>query len=409
MDSDPYISHLQFISNHTEEYLSLLEEWVCIDSRTYHLPGLDEMIGRLMDSFRRLAPEAEVINLPDQIVTGHGGETEERRFGRTLRLTKTLEAPLKILLCGHMDTVQGPVTRTKNAMRPGDGRLWGTGATDAKGGLVVMLAALDAFERSPYAPGIGWEVLIVPDEEVGSGGSRFLLEQAAKGCDLGLIFEPAHDDGALVGERMGSGIFSVTFHGRSAHAGRDIYKGINAIDAMADFIVAMRGLKTGEDQVRINVGAVEGRGPLNVVPDLARCRFNIRVRTAEAMEAVRQGLDRIAARIGQQEGLSLEINGGFTRPPKTLTPEIRYLLEKCASCGRDLGLDLHWRWSGGVCDGNTLLAAGLPNVDSLGPFGKGIHTKEEYAWEDSIPERAQLVALFLMKLGAKEISWPPVL
>ncbi|MFH1490460.1 MAG: hydrolase, partial [Pseudomonadota bacterium] len=335
------------------------------------------------------------------------GSKIERRFGKALGIVKPGEASLRVFLCGHMDTVLKPVPRPEKAIRPGDGRMWGTGASDAKGGLVVMLAALECFERSPFAGRLGWEGLIVPDEEIGSLGSRPLLEEAAGRCNLGLLFEPAQSDGALVGDRVGSGNFSATVRGRAAHAGRHIEAGRNAIEALADFIVALRDLREIGDQIRINVGAVEGGGPVNVVPDLAGCRFNIRVRDMEAMGSIRQGIDRIAARIGRQREVSVEITGGFGRPPKPLNPEILYLLEQFASCGKALDLAIHWRSSGGVCDGNTLLAAGLPNVDSLGPVGDGLHTGDEFVTEASITERARLTALFLMRLAAGDIPWPP--
>ena len=404
---DPYMSHLDVIPDKAEEYLSLLLEWILIDSRTYHIPGLDEMIKQFEKSFSRLSPKMNRIALGNRNITDPEGHKKERSLGQALRFIKRMDAPLRIFLCGHMDTVLGPVDRPEGATRPGDGRMWGTGAADAKGGLAVMLAALESFERSPYRDGLGWEVLIVPDEEIGSHGSKPFLEEAAKRCDLGLLFEPARPDGSLVGERMGSGNFTATVRGRAAHVGRHIELGRNAINALADFIVALRDLGKAEEQNRVNVGAVEGGGPVNVVPDIARCRFNIRVRTSEAMASIRQGIDRIAARIGQREGISIEITGGFGRPPKPLGPAVLYLLEQLAACGRDLNLGLEWHSSGGVCDGNTLMAAGLPNVDSLGPVGDGLHTVEEYVLESSVSERARLVALFLMKLACKEIPWPP--
>ena len=76
------------------------------------------------------------------------------------------------------------------------------------------------------------------------------------------------------------------------------------------------------------------------------------------------------------------------------------LLEHFSACGREIGLDLHWRNSGGTCDGNRLAAAGLPNVDSLGPRGGNLHSPEEFLLLDSLAERAKLSALLLMKLAA---------
>jgi glutamate carboxypeptidase len=81
------------------------------------------------------------------------------------------------------------------------------------------------------------------------------------------------------------------------------------------------------------------------------------------------------------------------------------LLEAVADCGRLLGLDLSWRPSGGVCDGNRLAAAGLPTVDTLGPRGGELHSPREYVRLDSLVERAKLTALLLMRLAAGDV--PP--
>src|SRR6185503_18576279 len=97
------------------------------------------------------------------------------------------------------------------------------------GGIVVMLTALRALERSPFAEKIGWEVLLNPDEEIGSPNSSALLVEAARRNHLGLIFEPAMSDGSLVGSRKGSGTFTATIKGRAAHAGRDFANGRSAI------------------------------------------------------------------------------------------------------------------------------------------------------------------------------------
>jgi glutamate carboxypeptidase len=174
---------------------------------------------------------------------------------------------------------------------------------------------------------------------------------------------------------------------------------------LADFIVSLRQLKAEGGRILVNVGAVEGGGAVNVVPDFALCRFNIRVQTPADLEVVEAAIKRISDEVGQVEGISVEVKGGFGRPPKTLDSETLNLLEHLAACGRDLGLVLDWRSSGGVCDGNTLAWAGLPNVDSLGPVGDGVHTPNEYVIEASVIERARLVALFLMKLSCKEIHW----
>ena len=98
----------------------------------------------------------------------------------------------------------------------------------------VMLAALQAFEASPAAKSVGYDVMINSDEETGSLSSAALIEELARGKLAALTYEPAAlPDGTLAHARGGSGNYSVTITGRSAHAGRNPEEGRNAVVAAA--------------------------------------------------------------------------------------------------------------------------------------------------------------------------------
>jgi glutamate carboxypeptidase len=251
---------------------------------------------------------------------------------------------------------------------------------------------------------MGWTVLINPDEELGSPGSAALFEALAAGHGVGLLFEPALPDGALVGARKGSGNFTAVVSGRSAHAGRDPHLGRNAVHAMAELIVRLNEMNAGG--VSVNVGRVEGGGAVNVVPDRATCRFNVRVVSSDEQRAVEARLAELEKEFNRREGYRLVVGGGFSAPPKVLDEATTRLLGAAARCGRDVGLDLKWRDTGGTCDGNRLAAAGLPNVDSLGPRGGALHSPDEFLLLDSLVERAKLTAVLLTRLAAGEIDWP---
>src|SRR5690606_18864272 len=121
--------------------------------------------------------------------------------------------------------------------------------------------------------------LINPDEEIGSIGSAPLLVQGAKRNDFGLTYEPSLPDGTLAGARKGSGNFTTVVHGRAAHAGREPQMGRNAIALLAEYIQALFALNGAMPDITVNPGRIDGGGPVNVVPDLAQCAFNVRVGT----------------------------------------------------------------------------------------------------------------------------------
>ncbi len=384
--------------------VDLLTRWANVNSGSHNLPGLNDMLALLEQEFSVLGGETARVEISPQRPENSAGGAVRAPLGKALLIRKRPTAPLRLLLCCHMDTVYPADHPFQQSVRITDNILRGPGVTDAKGGLVVMLLVLQAFERSPWAEKVGWEVLINPDEEIGSPGSEPLLIQAAKRNHLGLVFEPSLPDGNLVGARKGSGNFTVIVKGKAAHAGRNPQLGRNAIDALARFIVGLASLADSGGAITTNVGYVQGGGPVNVVPDLAECRFNVRVVAPDGQKSFEKALKRLAEEINRIDGISLELHGRFTRPPKPLDAKTLRLLEQVAACGRDLGLSLQWRPTGGACDGNNLAASGLTTIDSLGVTGGDIHSSEEYILLDSLAERAKLTALLLMKLAAGEIE-----
>jgi glutamate carboxypeptidase len=276
----------------------------------------------------------------------------------------------------------------------------GPGVADMKGGLAVMLAALKAVEQSSVASSVGYEVVIDSDEEVGSPSSAALLMQAAKGKRAALTYEPAAlPDGTLAGARPGSGNFAVIVRGRSAHAGRNPEEGRNALLAAADLALRLDRLK--RDGLTVNPSRIEGGSPSNVVPDLAILRLNMRPRTPEIEAAAKREIDETVAAVAAEREVEMRLTGGFGRPPKPLTPKTEALFNLVKQAGADLGQDIAWKPTGGVCDGNNIAACGVPVVDTMGVRGGKIHSAEEYLIVESLAERAALSALTIMRLAAE--------
>ncbi|TXH04993.1 MAG: hydrolase [Nevskiaceae bacterium] len=378
-----------------------------INSGSFNASGVDAVGDRLQSLFAPLDAPIERLALAPYRRTADDGSLREYPLGHALRLRKRPDAPLRVFLCGHMDTVFGAEHPFQQVRPMGDDRLHGPGVADLKGGLLVMLLALSALERSDVRHQIGWEVLLTPDEEIGSQGSLPLLAEAARRNHFGLVYEPALPDGNLAAQRKGSGNFDVIVHGRAAHAGRDPQQGRNAIRAAADLVAMIDGLNGQREGVTVNPGYIHGGGALSIVPDRCVFKFNVRT-TAPADECwVHDQLDLALSRINAREGFRLELRGGFTRPPKAFDAATQRLAGLLADCGQALSLDLQFKPTGGCCDGNNLAALGLPNIDNLGVVGGEIHSDREFMRVSSLSERAQLSALLLLRLASGEMHWTP--
>ena len=320
--------------------------------------------------------------------------------GRNLHLSVRPDAPVQLLFTGHMDTVFGAEHDFQQVFWREEGVLGGPGVADMKGGLAVLLAALQAVEGAG-APQLGYEIVINSDEEVGSPGSAALIARAARGKKAALTYEPsALPDGTLAGARPGSGNFSIRITGRSAHAGRNPDEGRNALLAAAD--LALRLAAARQDGLSVNPAKIDGGGPNNVVPDHAVLRVNLRPRTPTLQAKAQTLLDEAVAAVAAKHDVTIHVHGGFARAPKPLDSGAEKLFGLVKRAGADLGQTIGWRDTGGVCDGNNIAACGVPVVDTMGVRGGAIHSSEEFLIVESLVERAQLSALTILRLAQGE-------
>jgi len=385
-----------------EPMLDHVRLWSEVNSGSTNLTGLAEVAGLLADAFSTLPGALALRDAAPGEAMAPDGSLQPIGYGRNLHLAVRPEAPLQILLTGHMDTVFAADHPFQALAWKEEGVLGGPGVADMKGGLAVMLAALKAVETSPAASGLGYELVINSDEEVASLGSAALIRDAARGKHAAFTYEPAAlPDGTLAGARPGSGNFSILIEGRSAHAGRNPGDGRNAIVAAADLTLRLAAI--AGPGLTVNPARIDGGGPNNVVPDRAVVRLNMRPRTLEDQQRAEGLLEKAIAAVAKHHEVVISLHGGFARPPKPLDPASERLFALVRGCGADLGQEIDWRDSGGVCDGNNIAACGVPVVDTMGVRGGAIHSAEEYLIVASLVERAQLSALALLRLAAGEV------
>ena len=380
--------------------LARVEAWSAINTGTGNLAGLAEQVAALAEAFAALPGEIELVDPEPVEAVAADGALFARDHGRHLVLRVRPGAERRLLLTGHMDTVFAADDPFQAQRWLDDVTLNAPGAADMKGGIAVILAALQAFEGSPAAANVGYDVMINSDEETGSLSSGPLIAELARGKAAALTYEPsALPDGTLAGARGGSGNFSAIVEGRSAHAGRNPGWGRNAVVAASDLALRLKAMEAAG--LNINPARIDGGSANNVVPDHAVLRFNIRPRGTTDAERFDHAIYGLISEVEAEHEVKVRLHGGITRPPKPLTEEAEALFKLVKAAGADLGQDIAWQPSGGVCDGNNIAACGVPVVDTMGVRGGKIHSMEEYLIVDSLAERAALSALAVLRLAAE--------
>ncbi len=360
--------------------------------------ALDDSRGRLTSRLERLGAKTELVpgdRKPDWLfgVTpdGHVPPTAVCRRGHRAKGTGH-----GIVIAGHLDTVHDPAGPFRELSIAPDGRTaTGPGCVDMKGGLVIMVAALEALEEAGIE--VAWTALFNSDEETGSYHSERAIRGASKECDIGLAVEPAMPDGGLAIERLGSGQFMIECRGRSAHVGRDFEQGVSAVTALAERLARIGRLSEPARGLIANVGPVEGGHATNVVPDLARAWGNVRFPSTQIADELSAKLQALATPENSMPAATVRTS--FIRAAKPLTPGTQRLAELARAAAEDLGQKLPFGKTGGVCDGNILQDEGLPTIDTLGVRGGGLHTPQEWIELPSLVERCQLLAVLMSRLA----------
>ena len=375
--------------NDTLEFLTERQDDMVEDLRAFvesETPSTDK---KLLDSFAEFlagyAADAggEVEILPG----GESGDHVRVRWSGG-----SDEAP--IFLLGHYDTVWAAGTLDTMPFETKDGKATGPGVFDMKCGLVqgfwaVRTARQILGVRRPLV------FLCNSDEEVGSPGSRHIIEEEARKASAVLVLEPSLD-GALKTARKGVSRYRVRVTGKPAHAGLDPTGGVSAVEELSRLILGLHGHSDPEGTgTTVNVGVVEGGTRYNVIAAEASGEVDVRAVTraeAKRMKSVFSGL------VAANPGASVDVEGGEIWPPMERSEDIGRLYDHARGIAADLGFDLSEGLAGGASDGCLCADVGAPVLDGLGAVGAGAHAAHEHVRLESIPLRTALVARLLETL-----------
>jgi glutamate carboxypeptidase len=375
---------LDFFTLHLQEYLDELRELTVIETPTGNLPNLEHAAVFLSERFSPFGT-IERTDLQD-----HGPLLRVHRPGRGSR----------ILLLAHYDTIW-PAGSWHDPWNINNGRVHGPGIYDMKGGLLFILWMLRYLETSGYDhPEI--EILLNPDEEIGSPASRPYIEEAARRADFALVLEPCALDGSLKVARKGSGEYVVTIRGQASHQGAEPERGVNAVVEAAHQIIRLLELQDQATGSTVGPNVIAGGRTSNTVPDMAEIRVDVRAWQRSETERLDAALRRLSPVL---EGAEINVLGGWSRPPMETSPQATQLFDRARAVAEDLGLDLHATSWGGSSDANLAAAVGTPTIDGFGPSGEGAHRVDECIVVADVPQRLALLTELVLSLALPPGDW----
>jgi len=325
------------------------------------------------------------------------------RFGDHLVGEKPGTGVRRFLFVGHYDTVFASGTAKRRPFRiDAQGRAWGPGVYDMKGGLAALLYALRAHREARTRAWAETTVAVVfnSDEERLSPTSRPVIEAEARRAHSVGILEPARPGGEYVMARKGAGTFHLEVTGKASHAGLQPELGASAIWDLAQKVAALHALTDLGTGVTVNVGTVRGGDRPNVVAAHAAAEIDLRAWSQAEADATITAMRKICAR-PHVAGTSARLDGRIHFPPwPPGLPGTERLLDIMRAAGRELGVEVRAIKTGGGSDGNHTSAI-APTLDGMGPKGSRAHSDEEFIEVDTLLERTKMLALFLDRWAAE--------
>jgi glutamate carboxypeptidase len=372
---------LAWLRSRQDEMVDFIRQLASLESPTDVPTAQQPVFALLTEALRQLRYRS--IRIP-------GGQFGGQLFARPAERGR--HRALQLLL-GHCDTVWPPGTLKTMPIETKDGMLHGPGVYDMKTGLAQMIYALRAMAALELKPTLTPVLFINSDEELGSRESSRYIRRLARLANRCLVLEPSlGPTGRLKTARKGVGRFSVTVHGKAAHAGLNPEAGASAILELAHVIQKLFELNDAEKGISINVGTIDGGLRANVVAPASNAAVDVRVLTQHDADVIERMILHLQPTV---PGATLEIHGRIGRPPLEKTPANRRLWEIAVKLAAELDLQLEEGTAGGGSDGNTA-SLYTATLDGLGAVGDGAHASHEHIDPGKLAERCALLCLLLL-------------
>jgi len=375
-----------FIAEHQDEMLSLWQTFVNHDSGTNDKTGIDALQLVIKKMLEEMGAQVRLIEYEK------AGNLLIAEFG-----SEGMAAP--VIFSGHIDTVFKQGTASERPFTIKDGKAYGPGVLDMKGGVVAFLYAIKALQAAGYQKR-PFKVLLAGDEENGHlySNAAEIFQAEAAGAIAAFNCETGFIDDAIVVGRKGVAIFTMETFGRSAHVGNDPENGRSAITEIAHKLLAIEELTDWAVGTSFNVGVIEGGTVVNATPDYAKIKIDVRFTREEAIAVFTQQLEKIAKRT-YIEGTTTKLTLGTIFKPMETTPGVEHLFSLVQETARENYLgELSQKRVGGGADSAYTVLAGTPTVCAMGVKGARNHSKEEYALVESLFERAKLLSAAVLNL-----------
>lgn len=376
----------QFIDAHREEMLALWQEMVNMESGSWDKPGVDAVAERFGQVLTEAGAAVRIVEMEKagNLLIGEIGAGREKPA---------------VLFMGHMDTVFAKGTVAQRPFRMENGKAYGPGALDMKGGIVAAIFALKALNSAGY-DSRPLKMVLAGDEEtahVQSNAAEIFMKEA-RGAIAAFNCETGFTDDAIVVGRKGTAVFELAVKGVAVHAGNEPENGRSAILEIAHKVIDIQNLTDWQAGTTFNVGVIQGGTVPNAVPGHAKIVVDVRYLEPSLLPGIRQRVAEVAAKTYVPDTTTTVTEIPGIAPMKT-DEGVERLFAVVKRTYEENGWGTPYaKLVGGGSDSAYSVMAGVPTVCAMGVKGGRNHSPEEFAVVETLFERAKLLAACTLNL-----------
>ena len=375
-----------YIDAHRDAMMKVWEELVMIDSGSENKKGVDAAIAKVAGILEGMGGKTRIIEHENagNAVISEFGDCANKPF---------------VIFTGHLDTVfNDPEETKKRPFTVKDGRAYGPGALDMKGGVTIAVHALQALQSVDFDK-YAVKIIFAGDEEVAHKHSSFAetMLAEAKGAVAAFNFETGFMNDTLILERKGVYVFAMEAFGRGAHVGNAPEEGRSAIKELAHKVLDMEALTDWSQGLNVNVGVIEGGTVHNAAPAYAKMFVDLRFIRPEQLEAMKPKFQEINDKV-YVDGVICKMTPVSLMQPMVKLDGSLKLFELVKKVYEEEGFGSPVASISGGSDSAYTTIAGVPTVCSMGVKGAHNHTVDEFADVESLFMRAKLICAVMLAL-----------
>ncbi len=374
------------------DYIETVKQLVAVDTGTGQAEGLTTVSQMLVERLQALGAEVST-----SAATPSAGDN----IVGTLKGSGSKD----FLLMVHYDTVFAEGTAAERPFRMVEQRAYGPGVADAKGGVAMILHALELLKAQQFDAYGTITVLFNPDEEMGSAGSKKIITELARKHDYVFSYEPPDRD-AVTTSTNGINAVMLEVKGKSSHAGSAPEEGRNAVLELAHQLVQLKELGDPDKGTTVSWTMIAGGEKRNIIPNKATAEADMRYSDISETERVLADAQKVIENtLIDDTRVELRVDKG--RPPLAKNPAS----ERLAETAQRLYGEIDQRIEPiAMRFGTDAGYAYVPDSDkpavleTMGVVGAGLHSEDEYIELSSIAPRLYLTTAMIRALSAEDAA-----